>query len=57
MQRLNLTVDIDEELIGMDSVLDLLIDAIEMEINCNVIRGKLESPEEIAYAGDWEDEE
>lgn len=57
MQRLNLTVDIDEEFVGMDSVLDLLTATIETELDCNVIRGKLESPDEIAYTGDWEDEE
>jgi hypothetical protein len=57
MQRLIYTVDIDEEFVGMDSVLDLIDAEVESILDCNVIRSKLESPEEIAYSGDWEDEE
>lgn len=57
MQRLIYTVDIDEEFVGIDSLLELLEAMIEIELGCNVIRSKLESPDEIAYKGEWEDEE
>lgn len=57
MQRLIYTVDIDEEFVGMDSLLELLEAIIENELDCNVVRGKLESPDEVAYTGEWEDEE
>lgn len=57
IQRLTYTVDIDEEFVGMDSLLELLEAIVEDELGCNVLRSKLESPEEIAYKGDWEDEE
>ncbi len=57
MQRLVYTVDIDEEFVGMDSLLELLEAIVEDELDCRVIRSKLETSEEIAYKGEWEDEE
>ncbi len=57
MQRLIYTVDINEEFIGMDSLLELLEAIVEDELDCKVIRSKLETSDEIAYKGEWEDEE
>jgi hypothetical protein len=56
MQRLIYTIDIDEEFVGMDGILGLLDAEVESRLDCIVIRSKLESPDEIAYEGDWEDE-
>jgi len=57
MQRLVYTVEIDEEYICLDSLLTLLDDTAKNELGCDVIRSKLETPEEIITNGEWEDEE
>jgi hypothetical protein len=58
MQRLIYTVDIDEEfdVIG-ESFFELLEAIVEEELGCNVVRSKLELPDEVMSRGEWEDEE
>ena len=58
MQRLVYTVDIDEDfdVIG-ESFFELLEAIVEEEMGCNVVRSKLETPDEVMSKGDWEDED
>ena len=55
MQRLVYTVDIDEDfdMIG-DSFFELLDATVQEELGCNVVRSKLETPDEVMSRGDWE---
>lgn len=58
MQRLIYTVDIDEEIYGLDSyLLDALDYEVTSRVGCNVIKSRLELPEEIIENGEWEDDE
>ena len=57
VQRLVYTVDIDEEFSGLDSFLELLEAIVEDELDCNVIRSRLETPDEIISKGEWENED
>ncbi len=57
MQRLVYTVDIDEEFSDLTGLFELLEAIVEDELDCKVIRSKLETPEEEISKGDWEDEE
>lgn len=56
MQRLTYTVEIDEEFEDFDYIHELLNAVIQEELGCNIIRSKLETPDEIIFDGDWEDE-
>lgn len=58
MQRLVYTVDIDKEfdVIG-ESFYELLEAIVEEELDCNVVRSKLETSGEIMSKGEWEDED
>ena len=57
MQRLVYTVDIDEEVFNIDGVLEALDETVREATDCNVIRSRLESPDEVCENGEWEDEE
>ncbi len=56
MQRLTYTVEIDEEFEEFDFLHELLNDIIREELECNIIRSKLETQDEIIMDGEWEDE-
>ena len=56
MQRLTYTVDIDEEIYGLDCLLDMLNAIIESETDSEVLKSRLESKDEICEIGDWDDE-
>lgn len=55
--KLVYTVEIDEDFECLDSFLELLEAITEEEFGCNVIRSKLETPDEIISKGDWEDDD
>jgi hypothetical protein len=57
MQRLVYTVDIDEEFTDLTGFFEVLEAIVEDELDCNVIRSRLETEEEVISKGDWEDEE
>lgn len=56
MQRLTYTVEIDDEFYGFDFLHELLNAIIREELECNIIRSKFETPDEIILDGEWEDE-
>ena len=56
MQRLVYIVDIDEEMYGLDFLLDLLDAATQSGTGCKIIRSRLGSPDEICDTGDWEED-
>lgn len=57
MQRLTYIVEIDEEFEGFDFLHELLNDIIREELGCNITRSKFETPDEIIFDGEWEDED
>lgn len=58
MQRIIYTVDIDKDydVIG-ESFFELLEAIVEDELDCKVVRSKLETPDEVMSRGEWEDED
>lgn len=54
--RLIYTVDIDQDFEYIDNYLELLEAVTEEEFGCNVVRSKLETPDEIISKGEWEEE-
>ncbi len=54
--RLIYTVDIDQDFEYLDNYLELLEAVTEEEFGCNVVRSKLETPDEIISKGEWEEE-
>jgi hypothetical protein len=52
------TVEIDKEfdVIG-ESFFELLEAIVEEELDCNVVRSKLETPDEVMSRGEWEEED
>lgn len=55
MQRLVYTIYIDEEFIELESLRETLDFTIENELECGIIRSRLESEDEICETGEWED--
>ncbi|WOO34928.1 hypothetical protein R2R35_14090 [Anaerocolumna sp. AGMB13020] len=54
--KLVYTVEIDKDFEYLDNYLELLEAVTEEEFGCNVVRSKLETPDEIISKGEWEDE-
>ena len=55
--KLTYTVEIDEEIFGLDGLNELLNETISNDIGCSVIKSRLESLDEINEIGEWEDTE
>ena len=53
--KLVYTVEIDEEIYNLDGLLESLDETIHLSVDCNIIKSRLESPDEICETGDWED--
>lgn len=49
-------VKIDEEIYNLDGLLESLDETIRSGTDCNILRSRLESPDEICETGDWEDD-
>ncbi len=56
MQKMIFTFETDEEFEVLDAFFQSLEDVVEDELGCKVIRSKLETPDEIYFNGEWEDE-
>lgn len=54
--KLVYTVEIDEEIYNLDGLLESLDETISSDTDCNILRSRLESPDEICETGDWEDD-
>ncbi len=50
------TAEIDEEIYSLYGLLELLNETVSNATDCNILRGRLESPDEICETGDWEDD-
>ena len=48
-------VQIDEEIYNLDGLLESLDETIRLSTDSNIIKSRLESPDEICETGDWED--
>jgi hypothetical protein len=48
-------VEIDEEIYNLDGLLESLDETIHLSVDCNIIKSRLESPDEICETGEWED--
>jgi hypothetical protein len=47
-------VKIDEEIYNLDGLLETLDETIYLSTDSNIIKSRLESPDEICENGDWE---
>ena len=56
MHRLVYTVDIDEEIFGLEGLLETLDETVQQSTDCFVNRSRIESPAEICENGEWEDD-
>ncbi len=54
--KLVYTVEIDEDIYCLDGLLESLDETISSGTDCNILRSRLESPDEICETGDWEDD-
>lgn len=54
--RLIYTVEINEEIFGLDGVLRVLDDALEEELGSVIVKSRIESRDEVCEKGNWEDE-
>ncbi len=54
--KLVYTAEIDEEIYNLDGLLELLDETVSSSTDCNVLKSRLESPDEICESGDWEDD-
>lgn len=55
MQRLVYTADIDDEVFELEGLLKTLDEVIEASTDCNVIKSRIESPDEVCENGEWEE--
>jgi hypothetical protein len=53
--KLVYTVEIDEEIYNLDGLLETLDETILLSTDSNIIKSRLESPDEICETGEWED--
>jgi len=54
--KLVYTVEIDEEIYCLDGLLESLDETINLSVETNILKSRLESPDEICETGDWEDD-
>lgn len=52
--KLVYTVEIDEEIYNLDGLLETLDETLYLSTDSNIIKSRLESPDEICENGDWE---
>lgn len=57
MQRIIYTTDIDEEYCDLSALHVELNETIENMLDCNVVRSRLETDDEVNEIGEWEDGE
>jgi hypothetical protein len=57
MQRLVYTVDIDEEVYEINGLLEAIDTTVSLLTDCNVVRSRIESSDEVCENGEWEDED
>lgn len=50
------TAEIDEEIYNLDGLLKTLNEVVSDGTGCNVLKSKIESPDEVCEDGEWEDE-
>jgi hypothetical protein len=54
--QMTYTFEIDKDLEVLDSFFELLEAIVEEELECKVIKSKLETPDEEISKGDWEED-
>jgi hypothetical protein len=54
--KMTYSFEVDEDFEVLDSFFELLEAVIEDELDCKVIRSKLETPDEVISKGEWEED-
>lgn len=54
LSRLTYTFEVNYSPFGLDSLLEILNEGVQITTGCEIIRSRLESPDEICEMGEWD---